>query len=157
MSVAVYQAAHVGGFLPNYTCQCLSAKLHMLVATHQAAHVHSCLPNCMFHDPQYVTSAHVILDICNFKTLLVVIKFKWHMSQSVSLQYLWHTLWWNDRLSCLLKIVSFKGTMWLRTFLLPILLTSMVCLFQFAEHLPRTTSWYPWVWGSTSWQPNRVG
>ena len=50
-----------------------------------------------------------------------------------------------------------EGIMRLKTFVFPILLTLTVCLFQFAEHLPRTTSWYPWVWGSASWQPDRVG
>ena len=89
VSVAVYQAAHVGGFLPNCTCQWLSAKLHILVAAHKAAHIHSCLPNCMFHDPEYITSAHIIWDIRNFRTPIGCYQIPvTYVTVCVSLQYL---------------------------------------------------------------------
>jgi hypothetical protein len=49
MSVAVYQAARVGGILPNYTRQWLFAKLHTSVAANQTTHVSSYQPNYTRH------------------------------------------------------------------------------------------------------------
>jgi hypothetical protein len=56
MSVVLYQTAHVGGFLSNYT---FCAQLHMLVAAHQTTYVHSSLPNCTCSTTHNTSQTHI--------------------------------------------------------------------------------------------------